>query len=105
MGCNTTILVLNDALDQIENDPDFGKNLVRAILTLDREGGNVSAGNHVNAATVIETHHADGNMVVVVGGNRGERLEGGYASYRATPEETAVAVLKQLGYVVYKKKR
>ena len=105
MGFNTTIVVLNDAANQIENDPDFGKKLVRAMLTLDREGGNVSAGNHVNAAQVVETHHADNNMLVSVGGNRGERLEGGYASYRATPEETAVAVLKQLGYVVYKKKR
>ncbi len=105
MGSNTTVVVLNDALNQIENDPDFGKNLARAILTNYRGGGNVPSGGHVNAATVIETHHADANVVIVVGGNRGEVLVGGYAHYRASAEETAVTVLKQLGYTVYKRKK
>lgn len=31
MGYNTTVVVYNDALDQIANDPEFGKKLVAAI--------------------------------------------------------------------------
>jgi len=32
MGYNTTVVVMNDALGSIEKDPEFGKNLVRAVL-------------------------------------------------------------------------
>jgi len=104
MGMNTTVVILNDALHQIENDPEFGKNLSHSIMT-HHNGGDVRAGNHCNAAQVIETHHADDNVIVVVGGNRGARLEGGYVSYTLSPEETAVQVLKNLGYTVYKRKK
>jgi len=31
MGYNTTVVVYNDALDQIESDPQFGANLAAAI--------------------------------------------------------------------------
>lgn len=105
MGFNTTVVILNDAAHYIEDDPDFGKNLVHAMRRLDYDGdGNVPAGNHCNAAQVVETHHADGNVLVAVGGNRGNRLEGGYASCNLSAEASAVTILKQLGYVVYKKK-
>ena len=86
MGWNTTVVVLNDALDQIKNDPEFGKKLASKISSIEVErhicerqgrtfyGVDVSAGNHCNAATVIETHHADMNKVILVGGNMGEDL-------------------------------
>ena len=67
MGFNTTVLVLNDALTEIENDPEFGKKLVAGIRKLGSTGGihpgpvNVPVGNHANPVTVIETHHADWN--------------------------------------------
>lgn len=75
MGFNSTIVVMNDALDQIRDDPEFGKKLYYAIL----ESGSglkpnrqfVRAGNHMNAAMVIETHHADTAMIVAVGANGG----------------------------------
>jgi hypothetical protein len=78
MGWNTTVVVLNDALGYIEEDPEFGKKLARAILGLsappDRQRCDVSArrprgGVHANAATVVETHHADAVVTVDVGGN------------------------------------
>ncbi len=81
MGYNTTVVVLNDALSFIETDPDFGKNLVRAILQVHRGGPvDVAAhsskgGIHCNAATVIETHHASQDVLVKVGGNRGVVVE------------------------------
>lgn len=71
MGFNTTVIVLNDGLSGIENDPDFGKRLAQAILLFSPSKGRVDvcAGNHVNACSVIETHHADNTAVVAVGGN------------------------------------
>jgi hypothetical protein len=71
MGFNTTVLILNDALDEIENDPNFGKKLVSAIskVGIGNKGVDVSALNHCNAARVIESHHADYDVYVKVGGN------------------------------------
>lgn len=74
MGYNTTIVVMNDALDQIAKDPNFGKNLVAAIEMAKQfpdKRQDVAAGNHVNAAHVVETHHADTTVLVSVGGNLG----------------------------------
>lgn len=76
MGYNTTVVVLNDALSEIEQDPDFGKKLVRAIMQAGRgKPVDVSARGthciHANAATVIESHHADYDVLVKVGGNTG----------------------------------
>src|ERR1035437_10030083 len=85
MGLNTTVLILNDALTQIENDPEFGKKLVkvireRAILERIVDGrGRISsyvqAGNHRSAASVIETHHADETALVAIGANYGNVLD------------------------------
>lgn len=77
MGWNTTVVVLNDALHNIEKDRDFGKNLAAAIqrtVGTDRPI-DVPAGNHCNAATVVETHHADFPVLVRVGGNMGKVVE------------------------------
>ena len=76
MGYNTSVIVLNDALNQIERDPDFGRKLSMAVLALNLEPGrhqDVSAGNHCNAASVIETHHADSTTLVSFGGNMGHQ--------------------------------
>lgn len=80
MGYNTTVVVLNDALSFIEEDPEFGKRFARAISEAATNGGrpvNVAArssrgGVHCNAATVVETHHAGYDVFVKVGRNCGE---------------------------------
>lgn len=82
MGYNTTVVVMNDSLHDIEKDPEFGKNLAQAIKSESirhyRPGSQyVRALGSANAAEVIESHHADGQVAVVVGGNCGEVL--GYA--------------------------
>jgi hypothetical protein len=109
MGYNTTVIVLNDALTDIANDPEFGHKLARAISRLSIEPNvGVSAGYHAHAATAIETHHADGNAVVVVGGNSASVL--GYTlggtHYR---EEDKIRILRQLaddlGYSLRKKQK
>lgn len=76
MGFNSTVVVMNDALHVIAEDKDFGKNLAEAITNAswDRSVHVAAvAGRNIqcNAATVVETHHADQNMIVRVGQNCG----------------------------------
>lgn len=73
MGYNTTVVIVNDALDQIAKDTKFGENLARAIKNKAgvRSRIDVESGNHCNAAHVVETHHADETVLVSVGGNLG----------------------------------
>lgn len=73
MGFNTTIVILNDALESIAADPQFGKKLRDAVLGAISSSDcpiHFSAGMS-DAGSVIETHHADENVVVSVGGNTG----------------------------------
>lgn len=106
MGYNTTIMLINDALDQIETDPMFAKNLVRGCQQVIRgEPITISAGNHGNAAMVIETHHADGTSLVAVGQNYGQSLG---LFYPYGDQSFEVKMLRQLaekyGYYITKKK-
>lgn len=78
MGYNTTVVVINDALDYIAEDPLFGKRLAEAIKAAGHGGAvdvaahNTRGGIHCNAAIVIETHHANLDVRVRVGGNYGK---------------------------------
>jgi len=110
MGWNTTVVVHNDALHEIENDPEFGKNLSRAITIAAGRGTReeVSAGHHCGACEVIESHHADQVRVVAVGGNYGVELGyGGQWPVCTNDEESKVKMLKNLaeslGYNIRKK--
>ena len=112
MGLNSTVIVMNDALGAIEDDPDFGKNLAQAIK---RQVGDhhshvsVRAGNHHNAASVIEQHHANDTAVVAVGGNHASSLGivAGCDNSHHT-DKGKVQVLKrladQMGYSLHKKR-
>jgi len=71
MGWNASVVVLLDALDDIEQDPEFGRKLVRAIRKQLREPQYVTSGRSANAAVVVLQHHADELSVVAVGGNMG----------------------------------
>jgi hypothetical protein len=73
MGYQTTIVFLNDSVKSLEKDPDLGKNLAKAILEVATYGKSVDCpvAGHVNAIQVVETHHANIDVLVKVGGNRG----------------------------------
>ena len=116
MGFNTSVIVMNDALHEISKDPNFGKNLASAVsrLSLPPEyrggvgGVDVVAGNHCNAATAIESHHADYASVVVFGGNRAHILsEAVHPSIRNKDDSEDVkylrALAEQMGYNLRKK--
>lgn len=78
MGFNATLIVLLDALGEIEKDKDFGKNVAEAIsrvsLRPQKNMVDIRSGNHLNAASVVESHHADSTVVLAVGGNCGSVL-------------------------------
>ena len=103
MGYNTTIIVLNDALHQIKEDEEFGRKVYNAALIVSRgKPIDIPSGNHCNAATVVETHHADQIKLIAVGGNAGTDL--GYAgNWRATPVEMLRQLAESLGYRIVKK--
>jgi Lar family restriction alleviation protein len=79
MGWNTTVVVLNDYLTQIEGDPAFGKNLVRAIRRLHYTGLEkpiaVQGGCAPRAAVVVETHDGYEEQGVIIGNNTGVLAE------------------------------
>ncbi|RJQ25012.1 hypothetical protein C4577_06415 [Candidatus Parcubacteria bacterium] len=113
MGYNTTVVVLNDALDQISKDQDFGKNLAQHIMKMGGESvpkwhldAWIPSGNHCNVAEIVEQHHADFTTLVAVGGNCGTLL-GNIWGYRHNEDNTKLRLLeelaKQLGYKVVKK--
>ena len=73
MGMGSVLLISHDGLDQIENDPDFGKNLAKAINDLrssKEDTISFSSGNHCNPAQVIghSFHLNDPQFIVIEGG-------------------------------------
>ncbi len=106
MGFNTTVLILNDALHDIENDPEFGKNIAQAIKEMrGTEQKSVMSGHHSSAATVIECHHASVTELIAVGGNCAEVIVGTHG-YAHQQEEVQLRLLNaladKLGYEVIK---
>lgn len=113
MGFNTTVVVLNDALNNIRDDPNFGERLASAIMTafggqkpVDVPAVTPGGGVFCNAATVIESHHADGYRAILVGGNCGLVVEGVAVGYHDTDEDRSLELLKMLahkhGYALHK---
>jgi hypothetical protein len=105
MGYNTTVVVMNDALSAIKRDPDFGASLAKACVEVIRGTRiDVESNGHVNAATVLESHHADHLVPVLVGGNTGYAFADIWLPYR---DSSAEALLKKLadnlGYTLVKK--
>ena len=109
MGWQTTVIFNNDALGTIQDDPDFTKKLVSAILQVRNDHQTfVNAYDgccSTNGATVIESHHISGNMIISAGGLGGQVL--GYGGCDTNNEEHKEAILKHLaesmGYTLRKK--
>jgi hypothetical protein len=105
MGYNSTVVVMNDALNAIKRDPGFGESLSKACLEVIRgKRVDVSSNGHVNAATVLESHHADHLVPLLVGGNTGYVIEDCWLNYRDSSDEALLKVLaKKLGYTLVRK--
>ena len=110
MGFNTTVLILNDALGSLEKDPNFNKTLHNAII---RMGGSndkpidVPIGNHANGGLVIESHHADQCIPILVGGNYGWPINNCYVHWNASDPELKLleALAKKRGFRLVQCKR
>jgi hypothetical protein len=117
MGYNTTVIVLSDALHLIAEDKEFGRKLYQAICGLslgnDPKTGkpyrspDISAGNYVNAATAIESHHASSNAIIAVGGNCATVLGYEHGDRHDSPqdkERILRSLAAELGFTLRKKK-
>lgn len=106
MGFNTTILVLNDQLERIKNDPEFGRKLYEAILKAQGTRGEaIPVGEH--GAWVVESHHADQIVPILVGGNKAIVISDVWANARflkAPEDEVFQGLARKLGYKVTKKR-
>lgn len=91
MGFNSVLVVLNDRLDEIERDTEFGKKVAQAI----RENSlpDRHRRTYVTGQTQIVTvNHADTLAVVAVGGNCGRVI--GYG-HRTQNDDSLVRLLEQ----------
>lgn len=88
MGFNATVVVLVDQLDDIANDPHFGRKLADAIVHKANDPNNKYGFEpYVTGQTqVVEVHHADQQVIVAVGGNCGQVIGFG-GGYSASPDE------------------
>lgn len=83
MGWNTGVIILNDAVHAIENNPDEfvnGRRGLSAAMSQFMAGRNerkfidIGVGGHVNAASVFHQQHADSVGVYALGGNYASEL-------------------------------
>lgn len=110
MGYNTAAIILNDALDTIERDPDIGRHIGDSINSAWRTPQDITARkltvnggtqSHIGAIRVLPSRHADETQIVAVGGNTIQLL--GY-SFSDDPVRILKDLALQLGYNVSKKR-
>lgn len=112
MGWNSVVIVRNDTLGLIEADKRWGAKVSYAIRSercrkyLGDQVVNISARKNnaasYNSASVISQAHADATQLIVVGGNRGDRI-GFLPRYPKDPkdmEEICKGFLESRGYDV-----
>ena len=105
MGFNSSIMIMNDGLDQIEKNPEQFAEQVKKLICEGDPGQQVGVGNHANCLELISCHHADMTSVSAVGGNCSNIL--GYSMFGHSTDAAKVEVLKdvarKLGYELVEK--
>lgn len=66
MGYNTALMILNDQLENIKDDPNFGRRIFDAIIEKTAEP---NSKNFDSRYDLLQSQHADEDQLVVVGGN------------------------------------
>jgi fructose-1,6-bisphosphatase/inositol monophosphatase family enzyme len=78
MGDNAVLVVLNDRLDEIERDPEFGKKVAAAIRGFRRRRSDAARiALMATGAVVVSVEHADTRQVVEVSRNNGRLMRNG----------------------------
>lgn len=111
MGFNSTILILNDRLSEIERDPeDFVKEMVAGI-----SGFGIGFSGHADGqrefypgqSTVMSVAHADSVTILAVGGNHATVLgrvhNGGHHHTKEDQESLLRQLANQYGFRLVRK--
>lgn len=99
MGLNTAMIVRNDFLHDVEEDPAFGQKVKTAVVFASHPE---HAPYHGQSFDVLPPVHADGLQVVVIGGN-GIRLMGVVLDYRASDESILRELADRMGFMLRRK--
>lgn len=97
MGYNATLVIANDALNDIAQDPLFGQKVADAAMAMAHNPGqrvDIPSGSWANAAHLVEQHHADHTVLVAVGGNLGTVLTSNFGGNHHNPEVKARLLAK-----------
>lgn len=113
MGFLTTIVIDNDMVHTIKDDPKFGEKVYQAVLQVDmaKPGELVPIYSHGQLSgrvgEAVETHHADTVVPVLVGAQQIRALPEASTSWghdnRAVEEAILRRLAEKLGYRVSKK--
>jgi hypothetical protein len=96
MGLNTAAIILNDHLHELQNAPDAGAQIARAIQLGHRGKGWTNVG-----VTVLPSVHADAVQVVAIGGNAIRNL--GYGHWRDDDEKLLRKLADDMGFRLVRK--
>ena len=103
MGMNTLILFRNDAMDQLDKEPNAGAKIAQAIRSFipskaRPSGRALGLGNCVNALDIVSVHHNSHPMIVVNSGNQARPVT--YLSAKTSDLEIMAEMLRDHGYAV-----
>lgn len=106
MGFNTSVVILNDGLGDIVNNPE---RFVRELLDAIRGFGYVNHPYITGDTKVISVTHADTKVIISVGGNCGDTLGMVHGVRNDGTHESRLEMIRQvaadLGYSLRKKPR
>ena len=96
MGFNTAVIIRNDFLHQIKDDPEFGQKVYGAIIS------NGRGPYHGQSFDVLPSDHADNTQIVAIGGNSIRTL--GYGGDWGAEDETILRNLAhRMGFKLVRK--
>jgi hypothetical protein len=99
MGFDTTVVFNMDAVDGIKTDPKFSENLYYALLkgSTQRQLVSVPIGGYTSGAVVVESHHGDLIVPVMIGAPGGMAIPEAAVHYNPNNVEGCyIELLKNL---------
>lgn len=98
MGYNTGILILNDGMHLLKDDPNAGKRLYDGILQAHNQSVTVGLKGFANPIMVLPSQHADVTQIIAIGQNYARTVHNhyGYLSGKDNSPDLKFAVLQKL---------
>lgn len=105
MGFNTSVVILNDSLGDIANNPE---RFVRELLDAIRGFGYAKHPYVTGDTKVVSVEHADHKRIIAVGGNCGDILGAANGVRNDGSDESRLEMIRQVasdfGYDLHKKR-